>query len=545
MAAPPGAPEDRLSEAQAREAWERFRADSWATLAEARGQRARAATLARLRPGSWAYRAVVALAGPFLALRRRLRGPVAAPSERPFPLGEPVEPALRAGPFVEVRRLGPGESLDLTEGEGWLALVDVDQVCVPGALEAMAALGEERGADLVYADGVERDRQGGRQARARCAALGWVGQLSYDGAGPVLAVRAGALARVSQRLGASRASRADLVLALLELGAPTAHLAATVSDGPTPGPEAVAAAARASARSLARVGRPGLAQPAPEVEGLVRWRAPLVGPAPRVSVIIPTRDRLDLLEACLASLEARTDYPHLEVVIVDNDSVEPATTAFLADTPHRVVAAPGPFNYARIVNLGVAASTGTYVVTLNNDTEVLEADWLTRLVELVTLPGVGIVGAHLVEPDGAAQHEGVAIAPYPQHLRRERNWLRVEPFLCATREVSAVTGACQILSRALYDELGGMDEELAVVHNDIDLCLRAQARGHRVLYGAEVRLSHAESSTRGDHTPFGDIERFLRRWGVLAGLGDPWFPERLEILGEVVRWRPEAPQTRW
>jgi GT2 family glycosyltransferase len=553
---PPGAPAPTRTRDQARHAWTAFRAEAWLTLAEARGQRVRAAVLGRLTPGSAPFRAAVAIASPLLALRRRVRSapavesdvpivPVVVPA-RPFPFGEPVEPPLEDGPEVEVLRLGP-EGLDpstLGDRTEWVALVDVRDAVEERALRAMAKLGEERGAELVYGDSVEVDEVGERHAVARAPRLGWVGQLSFPGAGRTLVVRRGAL--VDLATGALARSRlvAEVVLRLLENRAPMAHFAATVAEGPRVSYEDARGHAAASAAALARAGVAGEATASMDVAGLVRWRAP-ARRRPRVSVVIPTRDRLDLLEACLASIEARTTYPDVEVVIVDNDSVEPATKSFLDRCAYRVVEAPGPFNYAAIVNRGVGASTGEYVLTLNNDVEVVTDDWIEQLVDLAELPGVGIVGAYLEDPSGHPQHEGVAIAPYPQHLRRDRNWTRADSFVGATREVSAVTGACQLLSRALYDELGGMDESLAVVHNDVDLCLRARAVGRTVVYCATVRLLHAESSSRGDLTPPEDVWRFLERWGVLGGFVDPWFPERLVILGDVVRWRTGTSRRPW
>ena len=152
-----------------------------------------------------------------------------------------------------------------------------------------------------------------------------------------------------------------------------------------------------------------------------------------MSIVIPTRDRLDLLTACLAALEQRTSYPSYEVVIVDNDSTEPATRRFFTETRHRVVAAPGPFNYARVVNRGVAASTGEFVVTLNNDVTITTDDWLEQMVGVAALPDVGIVGVSPRDPAGHAQHEGIVMvalspapAPRPQ-LRRSRRVPRGDP----------------------------------------------------------------------------------------------------------------------
>ena len=553
-ALPPGAPPDAVSIEEARRRWTSFRAEVWLTLAEVRGQHGRAATLRRLRPGSWPFRVVVGVAAPLLALRRRWRGPRdPAGATRPaFPFGdEPVVDLTAgwspAGPVrvvrVDAAAAGPAVAALNAElgADGWIVVCDASDELVAGAPEALVARAEAAGADLAYGDEHRRDHLGGVHPVARPAALGAVALLSYDATGPVVALRCAALRRVGGfRVEAGRAWRHDAVVRLVESGAPAVHLAAVVATTAPENPRDAGARAVVTEAALARRAGGGVASLDPSVPGLVRWRPAPPPTWPRVAVVIPTRDRLDLLEACLSSLEARTTYPHYEVVIVDNGSVEPATRRFLAECAHRVVAAPGPFNYAAIVNRGVAATSAPFVVTLNNDVTVTTDDWLEQLVGVALLDRVGVVGAYLADPAGHPQHEGVAIAPYPQHLRRDRNYVVADAFLEATREVSAVTGACQLVRRELWDELEGMDEGLAVVHNDIDLCLRAQRRGWEVVYVPTVRLWHVESSTRGSLTPPEDIWRFIARWDVFGGLGDPWFPERLELLGDVVRWRRPA-----
>ena len=233
-----------------------------------------------------------------------------------------------------------------------------------------------------------------------------------------------------------------------------------------------------------------------------------------------------------------TDYPDYEVVVVDNGSVEPATRRFLDAAGCRVVAAPGPFNYPAIVNRGVRATDAELVVTLNNDVTVTQADWLAQMVGAAQLPGVGVVGVRLDGPDGSSQHEGIAIAPYPQHLRRDANYRVPDAWLDSTREASAVTGACQLFSRALFDELGGLDESMAVVHNDVDFCLRAGRLGRSTIYLASVRLTHAESSTRGALVPDEDVARFVARWDIFGAFADPHVPERLRLVGDVVECAP-------
>ncbi len=549
---PPGAPPDDVSVAEARRRWIHYRAEVWTTLAEVRGQSGRLAILRNLRPGSLAFRIVIAMAAPVFALRRRLRPsgtPIISNAPLTFPFGNESSEPTWQHPMnvndVDVLTLDGSDvdaaiarANDALAGEGWLMVIDATDELLEGALNQMAVLGATHSADLVFADERTRDAAGRTIVTARPRSLGWVSLLSYDASGRAVLFRRSSLREIGGfDQAAGWAFRHDAVIRLIETGAIAAHLDRTVVETPNHNARYDLALPVVTTAALGRRAGGGLAVSDEVFPGLVRWRVKPPDGWPSVSIVIPTRDRLDLLAPCLAALEERTTYPSYEVVIVDNGSVEPETLRFFAETRHRVVSAPGPFNYARVINRGVAASTGDYIVTLNNDVTITTDDWLEQMVGVATLPGVGIVGVYLEDPAGHAQHEGVAIAPYPQHLRRDRNYVVPDAFLLATREVSAVTGACQLVSRALFDELDGLDETLVVVHNDTDFCLRAQRLGRSVVYVATVRLLHAESSSRGRLTPQEDIERFIARWDVFATLSDPWFPARWELVGDIIRWR--------
>ena len=209
----------------------------------------------------------------------------------------------------------------------------------------------------------------------------------------------------------------------------------------------------------------------------------------------------------------------------------------MATTKYRVVACPGPFNYAHIVNRGVAQSHADYVVTLNNDTIVIAADWLERMVSLAALPDVGVVGGRLIDQDGRNEHESIVISPYPQHLRSDSNYPHQDHFVLSTRDVAAVTGAVQMVRREFWASLGGMDEQLRVVMNDVDLCLRSQLEGRHVVYSPDVKLFHHVSSSRGTLDPLEDRNRFIRRWDIFGSFQDPYFPESILLLGEKVFFR--------
>lgn len=269
-----------------------------------------------------------------------------------------------------------------------------------------------------------------------------------------------------------------------------------------------------------------------ELPGLVRWSLDAPSPAPTIDIIIPTRDRIDLVRRCITSIEEKSTYQNYDIILLDNDSVEPASLEYFATTKYRVVACPGPFNYAAIVNRGVSHSTADYVVTLNNDTVLVTPDWLEQMLALAVLSDVGIVGACLLDPDGRREHESIVIAPYPQHLRTDSNYPHVDCFSRAIRDVAAVTGAVQMVEREFWQSLGGMDEQLRVVMNDVDICLRSQMENCFVVYTPYVELLHHVGSSRGNLDPIEDRNRFIRRWDIFGSFRDPYFPDSLLLLGE-------------
>jgi len=237
---------------------------------------------------------------------------------------------------------------------------------------------------------------------------------------------------------------------------------------------------------------------------------------PLVSIIIPTRDGVDLLRQCTESI-ARTTYPAFEIIIVDNDSTDPETLrwldAFDNGHDHRVLRHPGAFNFSAVNNAAAAAAKGELLCLLNNDTEVIEADWLTEMVRWIQQPDVGIVGAKLLYPNDTVQHAGVVLglgglAGHGHHeLGREEYGYFSR--LTLTHEVGAVTGACLLTRRDTWDELGGLDEELAVAFNDIDYCLRVRHdAGQRILWSPHALLYHHESVSRGAEDDPVKVERF-------------------------------------
>lgn len=243
---------------------------------------------------------------------------------------------------------------------------------------------------------------------------------------------------------------------------------------------------------------------------------------PSVSVIIPTKDRMDLLRACLSGL-ARTRYPgQVEILVVDNGSVEPDSIAFLASLAGnvRVIRDDRPFNFSRLNNLACAQAKGEYLCLLNNDVEALDEVWLTAMMRIAVDPRVGVVGAQLLYPGGAIQHAGVAIGMgnAAGHIQRGVAPAALEhsAWHAVTREVTAVTAACLLVARTHYEAVGGLDEAgFAVAFNDVDFCLKLDAKGLINIYCAEARLIHAESRTRPDDYRPDQLQRFEQELALL------------------------------
>jgi O-antigen biosynthesis protein len=249
-----------------------------------------------------------------------------------------------------------------------------------------------------------------------------------------------------------------------------------------------------------------------------------------VSVIIPTRDRVHLLRRCLAGLRERTAYPHLDVLVVDNGSADPETRAFLTTCGARVIRSDGPFNFSQLCNLGAAEGRGRHLLFLNNDTEPMSADWLTAMVELSEQPDVGAVGAKLHYFDGRIQHVGIAVGINGTAAQIFRGAAPDHPGYCGRamtiHECAAVTGACFMTRRDVWETLAGFDEAFPENFNDVDYCLRAARLGLRVVFTPFARLLHHEFATRHHRLWLPEAALFRERWG---GAVDPYYSRNLSL----------------
>ncbi|WP_313740184.1 glycosyltransferase [Pseudomonas sp.] len=277
--------------------------------------------------------------------------------------------------------------------------------------------------------------------------------------------------------------------------------------------------------------------PLPAYPSLLRVVWPLPTSLPKVSLVVPTKDQLVLLRTCIEGLLSQTDYPDLEIIVMDNLSVVPDTLDYLAELPSRgvkVIAHPYPFNYSEINNAAVRHATGQIIGLVNNDIEILDAGWLKEMVSQLLRPGVGAVGAKLLWPNRMVQHGGVVVGVNGlaahagnQLAEHDAGYLATNQL---TRQQTAVTAACLLVHGSVFQTLGGLDEvRYPVAFNDVDFCMRVRALGLKIVWCANARLIHAESASRGkDIAPEKraraqrEQKHFTERW-FSKGEQDPFY----------------------
>ncbi|MHB1391459.1 MAG: glycosyltransferase family 2 protein [Thermoleophilia bacterium] len=268
--------------------------------------------------------------------------------------------------------------------------------------------------------------------------------------------------------------------------------------------------------------------------GTFRIRPNIVG-EPLVSIIIPTRDRVELLRKCVDSISKKTTWPYYEIIVVDNGSEESDTLAYLADLGGRqdcrVIDFDGPFNYAAINNRAAGEAAGEVLVFLNNDTEVGTGDWLEAMLEQVQRDAVGAVGVKLLYPDDTIQHAGIILGlggiANPAFYRTAIDAGSYFNQASVIRNYSAVTGACMMVRKALFTKMGGFDEQnLPIAYNDIDLCLRLRQKGFRAVYTPFATIYHDESASRG-FGPDPEADYMQDKWSAQIDQ-DPFYNPNLD-----------------
>ena len=284
----------------------------------------------------------------------------------------------------------------------------------------------------------------------------------------------------------------------------------------------------------------------------LRWDRNILAQLP-VTIVIPTRDKLHLLQECMELLDETVDWRHVKLVLVDDHSRDTDALRYLDAIQQRedlrcTVVRPAdrsaPFNYSHLVNLALPHIDTPLVLHLNNDVNALERGWLDEMAGWFTQPDVGVVGTKLIHPDRTLNHTGIIIGPHggladtPYTKVDERILPEVE-WHAAAREVSAVTGACLMARTSVYRELGGFDEnDFGVAYNDVDFCLRVRAAGHRIIYTPQAKLMHWGSATRG--VTFDEAEHiaFVRRY---PSYRDPYLSPNLALAGGRLQCRGAQP----
>ncbi len=445
-------------------------------------------------------------------------------------------------------------ALSMASGD-WVVLMDHDDLLSEHALYLVAeALNRHPDAAIVYSDEDHIDARGERSQPYFKPDWDYDLFLGQNLISHLGAYRADLARRVGFREGFDGSQDWDFALRVLdaEPGAKVHHIPFILyhwrQTDQAFSTKSLARACDAAERAVndhfARTGQAAVAAPEGH-SSYLRVRRELPAQRPLVSVVIPTRDRSELLRICIAGLVERTDYAPLEIIVVDNGSGEAEALSFLAELRARddvrVVEDSGPFNFSRLVNRGVAASSGDVCVLLNNDIDVIHADWLDEMVSHTLRPEVGAVGAKLYYANDTIQHGGVMLGLLHVAGHVHRHAPRQSPGhfnrLNLTHNLSCVTAACLAIRREAFDEMGGFNEQdLAVSFNDVDFCIRLRQAGYRIIWTPHAELYHYESLSRGDpnKTPesaarnSSEVTYMRAQWGPVLD-NDPFYNPNLSL----------------
>ena len=321
--------------------------------------------------------------------------------------------------------------------------------------------------------------------------------------------------------------------------------ASSTADNPASKMYAFEAGRRAISAHLERSGVKGIVTHTKDL-GFYRVQYPLEG-EPLVSIIIPNKDESETLAACLQSIREKTTYKNYEILIVENNSTTDEIFAYYEELAHeeniRLLRWEKEFNYSAINNFAARKARGEYLLFLNNDVTVITPQWLEELLGVCQRPEVGAAGVKLLYPDNTIQHAGCVIgiggiagSMFVDMPAERSGYLHKASIM---QDMSAVTAACMMMKKKVFEEVGGFAEKLAVAFNDMDLCLRVNKAGHLVVYDPYVQLYHAESKTRGAEDSKEKVRRFQREieymrchWMHILKNGDPYYNKNLSLT----RW---------
>ncbi|PYK87562.1 MAG: hypothetical protein DMF47_02920 [Verrucomicrobia bacterium] len=450
-------------------------------------------------------------------------------------------------------------ALDLAKGD-YVGLLDHDDLLTPDALLHVAeAIVSERALDVLYTDEDKLSPEGKRYDPIFKGSFSPEMSLTHNYIQHFTVIRKTLLQEVGGfREGFEGAQDLDLYLRVLEKTTPErvrhlpfvcyhwrSHPESTASNGgqkkyvfDSAGKSIAEALTRRCIRAVPFL--PKWAKKANCCLYQLKWSPDLLKENP-VTIVIPTKNRSDLLQKCLASLERTVGAASVNVIIVDDFSEEESTRSYLKQLssrtrlPCRVIqprSRSAEFNFSRLINEGVAAATTPLVLLLNNDTEALDAGWLEEMVGWMSIRGVGAVGAKLLYPDHTIQHAGVIVGSHgglADHIfhRLPEDVIGFNFLTHAARNVSAVTGACILTSKAAFDEVRGFDQgTLGMEYNDVDFCLRLGRAGKRVVFTPQATLLHRNAQSRGKGWRPNEHLSFLRRY---PGIKDPYYNENLDL----------------
>jgi len=429
--------------------------------------------------------------------------------------------------------------LQLAKGD-WLGLLDHDDILEPDALfQHIKWLQDHRDADLIYSDEDKLTEQG---LDSPIFKPDWSLDffLSCNYVCHFTLIRGEVLYRVGGfRSEFDGAQDYDLFLRIIERTTRIDHIprvlyhwrrsAASTADNIRRKPGSLETGRLALESYLERQGERG--------HVTVDWRTHAywikreLAQARKISIIIPVRDRVDLLARCLDSLTKETSYAPYEIIIVDNDSQTEEARSYLSGLKHQVLHYSGPFNFSAINNFAVERTDSPWLLFLNNDTEVIDGEWLTIMAEHVQRPEVGAVGPRLLYPDDTVQHGGIVVGVGGIAEHAFRGFPAEAPGVCrqlqVTRNYSAVTGACLLTRRDVFNKVRGFDEErLPVTFSDVDLCLKIRRAGYLIVYTPFAKLYHHESGTRRRTVEPLETEVMQERWAAVLEY-DPFYNPNL------------------
>lgn len=460
-------------------------------------------------------------------------------------------------------------ALEMAQGE-FVGLLDHDDLLAPNALYEIAlALGRDRALDAVYTDEDKVTTELDEHFQPHLKPDFNLDLLrSNNYICHFFVVRRS----IVQKIGGFRqefdgAQDHDFIFRCIETAEKVGHIPeilyhwrthkASTADNPASKMYAFDAGKRAIEAHLKRTGTEGTVSHTPDL-GFFRVKYPVQG-QPLVSIIIPNKDEKETLKACIDSIREKTEYPNYEIIIVENNSTTDEIFQYykeLSQDPRiRLLRWKKEFNYSAINNYGVRHANGEYLLFLNNDVTVITPGWIRELLGVCQRPEVGAAGVKLIYPDDTIQHAGcvIGLGGIAGHMfvdmpANRTGYLHKASIL---QDMSAVTAACMMMKRAVFEEAGGFTEKLSVAFNDVDLCLKVRKNHKLIVYDPYVQLYHMESKTRGAEDNKEKVRRFQEeieymrcQWIDIMKKGDPYYNKNLSLTKWNYSLRPLPGMTK-